>query len=160
MKISTFASSLALTVVSLSSAANTVVFKPVNNNLETQACYLAATKGLDAVKELVRGEDQNYIVFKSALSCNGYSLTSFADKYKPEVITANEATQPTVTLVAKDDTPESKICVDALVLGEQAARQKYDVINTEILCNLQELGSFVRKYSKENVVVRNTSGSF
>ena len=48
MKLSTFAIALISSVASLNAFAQDVRLNPVNQNIETQACYTAATEGYRA----------------------------------------------------------------------------------------------------------------
>lgn len=158
MKLLTIALSVSLTVSSLSSMANNVVFKPTNNNLATQACYLAATQGMSAVKALVKNEHINFGLFKSVVSCNDLSLTKFANKYQPQIVEETKLVlAPTVALIAKNSSVESKVCLDALVIGEQRSRRMHNLEKYNITCNNQDIKTFVRKYKKQNVVVRNSA---
>lgn len=156
MKILTIALTLTLSATSLSSMANKIVFKPVNNNIETQACVLAATEGLEAAKVMVKKERDNFNRFKLAVSCNGLSLTDFADKYQPQLAQqASLASKPTITLVAKNTT--SMVCLDALLVGEEQARIEHNVGEDSITCNSKNIKTFIRKYQDQNFIVRNSA---
>ncbi|MFT6270540.1 MAG: hypothetical protein ACJAVV_003379 [Alphaproteobacteria bacterium] len=156
MKLLTIALTLTLSATSLSSMANKIVFKPVNGNIETQACLLAATQGLKAAKIMVKKERVNFNRFKLAVSCNGLSLTEFANKYQPQIAQeVDPQSKPIITLVAKNN--ESMVCLDALVVGEDKARKQHNVGDDSITCNDQNLKTFLRKYQKENFIVRNSA---
>lgn len=156
MKMLTISMTLTLAATSLSSIANTVVFKPANDDLATQACYLAATDGLSAAKTLVKANGYNFSVFKSDASCNGISLARFANKYQqPISVSENVVLEPAIKFVPKDNSPESMVCIDALVIGEQKARTKYAVKDTNIICNNKDIKAFVREYKKQNFIVSN-----
>lgn len=155
MKLSTIVIALSLAATSVSSMANNVVFKPMNNKLETQACSMAASEGLDSVKALVSKERVNFGIFKSTVTCNGVSLVEFAKMYHAQAPATIKA--PTITLVAKNTNTESMVCLDALVIGEQQAIEKHNVGTSNIVCNNQNLKSFVLKYQNQNVIVRNSA---
>lgn len=156
MKLLTIALTLTLSATSLSSMANKIVFKPVNQKLATQACVLAATEGLNAAKVLVKKERVNFNRFKLAVSCNGLPLTDFADKYQPKIVQESDvASKPSITLVAKDTT--SMVCLDALLVGEEQARIEHNVGNDSITCNSKNLKTFIRHYEKQNFIVRNSA---
>ncbi|MGK0502949.1 MAG: hypothetical protein ACJARF_001715, partial [Alteromonadaceae bacterium] len=59
MKLSTFAIALISSVASLNAFAQDVRLNPVNQNIETQACYTAATEGYRAAKRLIRDNGLN-----------------------------------------------------------------------------------------------------
>jgi hypothetical protein len=153
MKLSTTAITLALALSTSSTFASGVVFKPVLENLETQVCLTAATKGLSASKDLIADNKLNYSTYTSTLTCNGSSLSDFAEKYAQQTSIKPEVTVSTM-LVAKTLNSASKTCIDALVIGEEKAREKYGIIDEPISCNNQTISSFVSRYSKDNVIVK------
>lgn len=158
MKISTIAITVALTLSSLSSMASNVVFKPINESFATKACHVAATEGMGAAKKLVLAENIDFYAFKSSVKCNNITMTQFANKYAEKTTAESiQVSKPVITLVAKTDTIASQVCLDSLVIGENEARKKYNMLNDTIICNNKQLKTFVRKYKKQNVVVRNNA---
>ena len=166
MKLLSLGLTFALSAISLSSTAKTITFKAVDDTLATQACYLAAKEGLSAARALVKKEKVNFNTFKLDVSCNDMSLTKFAKKYQAKITAENTLessvksiveSKPTLTLVAKNNSPASMICIDALVIGEQQAREKYGIKYESIICNNAEIKSFVRKYQTQNFIVRNSA---
>lgn len=155
MKLSTLAIALTLAACTGSAFAKEVVFKPILENFETQVCLTAATEGLNASKALILENEQRYSTFTSSLTCNGLSLASFANKYTQVEEQAPKNTKP-VTLIAKNTNIASKVCLDALVMGETKARQKHNITKDHISCNNQNISRFVRRYSNETVIVRNS----
>ncbi len=136
--------------------AKNVVFKPADENVETQICYLAASEGLKSAKSFMRKQSISFGGFTRAVSCNGLSLSRFADKYQK--IASGEAklkTDATIVLVANNS--ESMVCIDALTIGEKQAREKHKAGNSGILCNDKNIKSFMRQYKSQNFVVRNSA---
>jgi hypothetical protein len=169
MKLMSLGLTLTLSVISLSGTAKTITFKPMNDTLATKACYIAAEEGLSAARAMVKKESVNFNEFKLVVSCNGISLTKFANKYQDErtVDSSVERTvdssveskvenNSTIKLVAKNNNPASMVCLDALVIGEQQAREKYDIKFESIICNNSEIKTFLRKYQQQNLIVRNS----
>lgn len=157
MKFSTLVLSAGLTFVSLNAAALNLKFEKTGSDLETQACFTAATQGIKAAKKLVRAEGVNYIELSSTLLCNGMQIKDFANKYA-KLQAKNDAakTVKVVALSAMDRTIESQLCLDAVTMGEKQARAKYQMRNATIKCNGQEIGQFLK--SLENIKVVNAEG--
>lgn len=152
MKLSTLALTATLAFTSMSVFSKEIVFKTVNNNLETQVCYTAATAGLEAAKALVAAYDLNFNTYSESVTCNGSSIRSFANTYSK---TNAAAQQEKVALVAKDTNLESKLCLEAVINGEAAARAKFNIYDS-VLCNSQKLSTFVRKFKDQDVELRTT----
>jgi hypothetical protein len=156
MKLLTIAITLSISAASLSSMASNVVFKPTNQTVETQACYVAATEGLRASRALINKNDIDFDLFSLTVSCNGDSLRTFAKQYQPQTSKKVEVeNEPSITLVAKNT--ESMVCIDALVMGEQQARKKHNTGEDGIICNNKNIETFVRQYQNENFLVRNSA---
>lgn len=154
MKLSTLAVTAILTLATSSVFAKDVVLKAVDTNFETKVCFTAASEGLSAAKSLVRQNDLSYGAFARAVSCNGLSIAQFAKQYGEETeITEVKGTR--FALVAKNRTTESQLCLDAVVIGEEAARDKHDIYG-EIICNRQDLSDFVESFENKEVEVRIT----
>ncbi len=154
MKLSTFAIALTLSVAATQSFAKDVRLKPVDNNIETQACLTAATEGYGASIRFIRNNGFNAEEFSATLRCNGESLRTFAFMFKNNEETVNAKT---VALVAKNQNAASQACLEALTIGKDAALVKYGLEGENIICNRQKISDFVRQYSAENVVVRTTA---
>ncbi|MFC3120890.1 DUF3718 domain-containing protein [Agaribacter flavus] len=152
MKLSTIATVAVLSFASLSASASNVVFKAVDDNFETQACKIAAVDGMDAAKDFIEGNNQNYKRFVFSVFCNGMSITSFAKQYHVE--SSEDEAEQVIALVAENSNVESKLCMDAVVLGEDAARQKYGFENETVMCNFKPLKKFVKQYANRDVIVR------
>lgn len=151
MKLTTLAIALTCSVASLQAVAQNVVLKPVDENFETKVCYAAATKGYDAATKMIRASHQSVADFNSRVTCNGLTVKRFAKKYAQNDVDEDATV---IALVAKDKDIASKACVEALEIGEAAARAKYSLEGERILCNFKEMSQFVRQYDKENIVVR------
>ncbi|WP_371195092.1 hypothetical protein [Glaciecola sp. SC05] len=149
--------SVILPATTFASAAQTsnIVLKPVNDNVETQACYIAATNGLDAAKKYIESNDYSFVVFNSALTCNGISIKDFAQKFadkKNALADPLEKSPSNVKLVAVDNNI-SQLCVDAVILGEKEARVKHDVLHEVVYCNSKTLSRFARTFQNKNVIL-------
>lgn len=154
MNFSTLALSAGLTLVSLNAfSVNNIEFHKANNDIETKACYTAATEGLKAAKKLVRASRINYIELSSTLKCNGMSIRDFASKYATLGETSQTAKNVKVIAVsAMDRKVESKLCVDAVTMGERAARVKYKMRDDHIECNGQDITHFLKSLDDMKVV--------
>ncbi len=135
---------------------NTVVLKALNENLETQACIVAARDGVIAAKALIQANDENFFEFNQTLTCNGQTLGQFAKQFLFE--DSNQANE-TFKVKASDLNLESQLCVDALVIGENQARKKYGLLSQDILCNNKSLNKFVRSFDNKQVVVQSQSAT-
>lgn len=132
-------------------AATTVTLKPVNETTATQACYAAATGGLESAIALVRKNGYTFRSFKSGLTCNGMSIGNFADKYALTPEQNQVASVSNVKLVATDNA--AQVCIDAVLLGEEVAREKYDAKGEPILCNDRPIKQFVRSFKDKKVIL-------
>ncbi|WP_338518320.1 DUF3718 domain-containing protein [Alteromonas gracilis] len=154
MKLSTFAIALTLSVAATQPFAKDVRLKPVNNNIETQACLTAAEEGFGPALRFIRNSGFNAEEFSASVRCNGESLRTFAYMYKNNQVTENAKT---VALVAKNQDAASQACLEALTIGKDAALVKYGLEGENIICNHQNISDFVRQYSAENVIVRSNA---
>jgi hypothetical protein len=154
MKLSTIALAATITLTSATTfaASPQVVFKSVVNNLESQVCVAAASEGLAAAKALVVKNGLSFANFTNHVSCNGRSVVSFSKRYQAEE-TSVTAAPILVNLVATNNNAESKVCIDALTMGERAARVKHNVMGASIKCNNKSLKRFVRDLEKRNVTL-------
>jgi hypothetical protein len=132
-------------------AASTVTLKPVNDKFATQVCYTAGTSGLESAIALIRENGYTYQSFKSDLTCNGVSVGSFASKYALTPEKNQVASVTNVKLVATDNA--AQVCVDAVLLGEDVAREKYDAKGEPILCNDKPIQQFVRSFKDRKVIL-------
>lgn len=151
MKLSTLAVAASLVLVSASAFSKELVLKPVDDKIETQVCYVAATEGLAAAKSLMFQNSINYPNFARTVTCNSMTIAEFAKTYSKQDDTSSKVTK--VALVAKNTRIESQLCLDAVVIGEDAARAKYDLYG-EVLCNRQKLSTFVSKFDDQEVELR------
>ena len=147
---------IALTMSAGTATAKTVVLKPINQNLETQACYVAATESMKAAKELVLASGVSFSEFRKTVTCNDMSLRDFANAYSQETeenSQDNNEKTTRIALVAKNANVESQLCLDAVTMGEQAARALH-AINEPVACNGRDLSVFLRSFKNQQVEVR------
>ncbi len=129
-----------------------VVFKSVVDNLESQVCVAAASQGIGAAKALVAKNGLNFANFTNNVTCNGRSVISFSKRYQAQEATAQATAAPSlVNLVAINDSVESRVCIDALSIGEHKARVKHNLLGDPITCNNKPIKRFVRDLEKRNV---------
>jgi len=158
-KLSTLLLIGVLSVSSFNALASAVVFKAANDNIATKACMVAATDGMDAAKALVQDNDINFDLFKRTVSCNGMSMSDFASTHLVKTASQSVNDSPEVSvikLVAKTDNTESKLCLDAVVLGETQARKTHNMLNSSVMCNNVDLSRFVRTFKNKDVVLYNS----
>ncbi|MGQ8364720.1 hypothetical protein [Glaciecola sp. 1036] len=153
MKLSTTIAATALTLATMTASANTVVFKPLDSAFETQACQIAGAQGLEAAKTFIVNQGESYRRFLVSVTCNGVSISTFAKMHKA----AKEEKVQQVALVAKTNTVESQLCMDAVIMGEAQARAKHDVLEAPVLCNDKPLTKFVEKFAKADVVLKDSA---
>ncbi len=142
------------------SSTQSMSFKAMDNNLATQYCIVAATDGLDAVKQMAKNDQSSFQELKKTISCNGVSLNSFSEKFAESVRqknTTENLAPSSIKVLANDNTIESKLCVDALVLGEQAARQKHELPKAPIICNNKSLKDFVEDFKEKELIVQTSN---
>lgn len=134
-----------------------LVLKAIDNNIETQSCIVAASKGLDKAKDLIETNGFNFYSFKKSLSCNGMSLSAFAEQFEENRLAnlrSNQSeTVSTYKVIATNQNKESQLCVDALAIGEDAARKKHGLLTESILCNQQPLRWFVKDFENKNLAI-------
>ncbi len=150
MKLSTVWVLGALAFTSSNVFAKTVVFEKKAENFETQACYTAATQGMDAAEALFSNSQLNFTTGKNLISCNGMSLVDFSAKYYHNSSTS-EQVLPIIELTAVSQTPETQLCVDAALIGEKEARVKHDLEGASIKCNGQSLSTFLKKLKNRKI---------
>ena len=131
--------------------ANTVVFEKQAENFETQACYTAATQGIDVTKELLKDNNVSYNGFRNQTTCNGMTIDKFSAKYFNSTSDSIQVL-PIIALTAVDQEPESQLCVDAATMGEKQARKKHDLENASIKCNGQNINTFLKNLKKHKIV--------
>lgn len=143
--------SLSLSTFTHMSEAANVKFKAMDDSFASQVCIVAATDGINSARTLVTKQGHSFKEFAASLTCNGKSLRNFSKSWEADKQT--ETTEKQVKLVVKNNNPESQLCLDALVMGEEAARVKYDAKFENIICNDRTLASFLRQYSNQDVIV-------
>ena len=107
MKLSTLALALTFSVISVSSFAKDVVLKPVNANIETQACLTAATEGFGPALRFIRKNGFDAETFSATVRCNGESLRTFAHMYRNNEVSSNAKNRSLSKSAAKENVPSS-----------------------------------------------------
>jgi hypothetical protein len=149
MKTSFTLIAIATITFSASVSATNVQLRPADNTFETKVCYSAATEGLKAAYELVRKSTENFDRFTAILSCNGKSLARTARTFK-------QADQEQTQNIRKirfvtDESLESQICLDAVLIGVDVALEKHDMQRFNIICNNQDIKTFAKKFEGKTV---------
>ncbi len=131
---------------------SSVSFEKSNNNLETKACYAAATQGIEAAKALIGLSNISYNSFKNNVMCNGMKIDAFAGKYHK-----TEVQNKVVKIVAMNQmnqSVESRLCLDAISMGEDAARRKYNLRSEAISCNGKRISQFLKSFKGAKVLTQ------
>ncbi len=126
-------------------ANNTAVLTANDQGIASQMCIVAVRDGLKEVRKLAVENNLNYGHVLSNLSCNGKLVSAFAKQYSQN--------PKQVVVKAGDKSLESQVCVDALSLGEKAARQKHHAKSELVTCNGESISDFVRKYADRDLVL-------
>jgi hypothetical protein len=151
LKLSTLLALSTLAFTSSSVFANTVVFEKQADDFETQACYTAATQGIDVAKELLKNNNVSYNGFKNKTTCNGMKIDEFSAKYFNSTFESNQVL-PIIALTALDQEPESQLCVDAATMGEKQARAKHNLKHVNVKCNGKNISTFLKDLKNHKVV--------
>lgn len=140
-----------------SSIASSVEFVKTTDNLETQACYAAASEGLNAAKKVLRAKKISFSQANERVMCNGLSMTKFASKYEALRQQDNDevTTVRIVALSAMDQSKESQLCLDAVSMGEHAARAKHRMQSASVKCNGQNIKQFLKSFKSVKLVSNN-----
>ena len=155
MKYLALAATLTLSLASLTASAAS--FTKADDKFETNACYAAATKGMDAVKALANEHNVNFRALVASTSCNGLTFQSFAKKHANKPAAPGQEAIRIVALTSKDKNPESQLCLEAVVMGEKAARVKHGMLNQNIRCNGKSISDFSKSFNNIKVVVDDVS---
>ena len=143
----TLLTTLAIATITFTTSvsAKNVQFRQGDDTFETKVCYTAATEGLTAAQELVKASDKNFKRFTTLLTCNGKSLVQAARTFHQ----ANEEqTQATRKIrFVTDEALESQVCLDAVMIGVDAALEKHDIQDDNIICNNRDIKIFAKKFS-------------
>ncbi len=142
------AAAMAYTATIDTTSNQSILLKTNSDDFASQACMIAASKGLKAVRTFSLESNINYYAVKNKLKCNGQSLTAFAKTYHK---LKTEKTR-TVSVLANDSTAVSQVCVDALVIGEKDALQKHNLVGKTVRCNNESITKFVQKFAGVQVI--------
>ncbi|MFQ3249407.1 MAG: hypothetical protein ACI9O6_001215 [Glaciecola sp.] len=163
----TLYTSLAIASIAFTSSvsANDVQLRPADSSFESKVCYVAATQGLDSAYNLVRESDVNFNRFTEELSCNGKSLQRASrllnvmlkqantEELTAEELDIKEQNQNETTRVrfVTDHNAESQVCLDAVVLGLDAALEKHNMKRSNIVCNDMSINRFAKKFAGKTI---------
>lgn len=159
----TLLTSLAIASIALSAtvSAKNVQLRPADDTFETKVCLAAATQGLSAAYDLIKESDENFSRFTEQLTCNGKSLIratrTLKNATQQEVNNDKEKVKDISTDAARkvrfvtDEAAASKTCLDAVLLGAEAALKKHDMENSNIICNNIDIRKFAKKYAGKTV---------
>lgn len=150
----TLITTLALATIAFTSnvSATNVQLRPADTSFETKVCYTAATEGLKAAHDLVRNSEENFVRFTEVLSCNGKSLIRTARTFYKNQKTETE-TSPAKVRFVTDERVESQVCLDAVMMGVDAAFEKHGMKDRNIICNDLDIKSFAKKFSGKTVAL-------
>lgn len=110
----------------------------------TNACYVAATEGMDAVKVMVEKRNLSFREFKKDVACNKMPIAEFAAQYANK-----KEPKDKVELVAENNNLESQVCIAALTESLADIRKRFKVNPDYIRCNQLKLTRFVEKYKEQ-----------
>jgi hypothetical protein len=149
-----FITTLALATIAFTSSvsATNVQLRPADTSFETKVCYTAATEGLQAAYNVVRDSEENFARFTETLSCNGKSLVRTARTFYKNQNNEVEASATKVRFVT-DERVESQVCLDAVMMGVDAAFEKHNMKDRNIICNDLDIRSFAKKFSGKTVAL-------
>lgn len=147
----TLLTSLAIATITFATSvsATNVQFRQGDNTFETKVCYTAATQGLTAAQELVKASDNNFKRFTTFLTCNGKSLVQTARTFHEANEEQTQATRK-VRFVT-DEALESQVCLDAVMIGVNAALDKHGIQDDNIICNNRDIKIFAKKFAGKTV---------
>jgi hypothetical protein len=151
MKKLLLTSAAILSMISLNTHANSVVFEKTDDNFDTQICYAAATNGIEGAERLVTEKGLSFRTFKKNLTCNDKDLVTFARQYTKRNLQGTQ--QGSITLVAKNNDVESRICIESLTQGMTKIAAKYKINTDYIRCNGKPLPRFVRENKQRSDAV-------
>ncbi|WP_371195506.1 hypothetical protein [Glaciecola sp. SC05] len=151
MKKLILTSAALLTFVATNAHADASAISMANQNFETKICYVAATEGLDAAKQLVSDKGLSFRKFEKNVTCNNKDLSTFAKHFANAQIRGENASQ--VQLVATNNDVESKICLESLTHGIDKTAAKYKINKDYIRCNGKPLPRFVNENKRRGATV-------
>lgn len=130
-------------------SATNVQLRQGDDTFETKVCYTAATQGLASAQELVKASDKNFKRFTTLLTCNGKSLAQTAKTFHQ----ANEEQAKATRKVrfVTDEALESRVCLDAVMIGVDAALEKHGMQNDNIICNNRDIKIFAKKFAGKTI---------
>jgi hypothetical protein len=146
------ATSLLAAPVFASASSGKVQIRPADSTFETEVCYTAATQGLTEARALIIESGEHYSSFVKALKCNGHSLVRTAKMFRNQSELATTQETAKVKFVT-DEAPESQVCLDAIVMGVDAALEKHSLVRSSIICNGSSIETFAKRFSGRTVAL-------
>ena len=137
---------IATIAFSTSVSATNVQFRPGDDTFETKVCYTAATQGLSAAQDLIKAGDKNIKRFTTLLTCNGKPLAHAARTFQQ--ISQEQTQAPRKIRFVTDETLESQVCLDAVMIGVDAALEKHEIQDDNIICNNRDIKTFAKKFAR------------
>mgnify|MGYP000199723561 CR=1 FL=1 len=135
--------SLVLSVSSAHALSSNSKFFTIDNSIDSQLCFIAATEGYDAALTQGKKIGGKYSHLAKETSCNGVSIREFASMHKNNTA---EDSERLVNLFAGNETRESQICLKAAKTGIKSIEKNRYFNN--IKCNGQSIEKFVKQYGK------------
>jgi len=143
MKILLLGLSLVLSVSSAHALSSNSKFFTIDNSIDSQLCFIAATEGYNAALSQGKMIGGKYSHLAKETSCNGVSIREFASMHK---VDTTEKSEKLVNLFAGNKTIESQICLKAAKIGIKSVENNRYV--RSIKCNGQSIDKFVKQYGK------------
>ena len=133
--------SLVLFTSTVSASNSNVKFVSLDNTAESKLCVFAAENGYRAARKQI-GKMNNVSVY--SITCNGQSMRSFSNTFKPQPI---KTIEKSVVIKPANKSLESKVCAQAVKTGIESVvnSTNYDV--NEMVCNGLSIRRFVKLYS-------------
>lgn len=125
--------------VSLNAQAS--AFVSADNSAETKVCVIASTEGFSAARKEASKHGLNVSRFSPSLLCNGEDIRKVAERAERE---ANTSSEKKVTLVAKNQSLETSLCMTAARKGIKEIGYKA----RSLRCNDIPVREFVKEFAK------------
>lgn len=126
--------------VSLNAQASTA-FVSADNSAESKVCVIASTEGFAAARKEANRLGLNVSRFSSSLLCNGEDIRKVAAQADNK---ENTSIDKKVTLVAKNQTLETSLCMTAARKGIKEIGYKA----RSLRCNDIPVREFVKEFAK------------
>jgi hypothetical protein len=137
---------LATSILSLSAQAQPFLFKPVDDNIATELCIAAVKEGVTSALNSINVPGVNKRELAETISCNGYRLDEFADKYHTVQKTSSPGINSKKIKLVAAPGDASIACIDAITLGVDKALAKHNSTGYNVTCNGESINVFVRAF--------------